>query len=480
MKNSIIFLTLATLGFIVFQQMNLKKFLIDSDYTHKSPVWYIPESLDPIHYKDRNLVQIGHQVHQTLFEMGIEGYPVPLLVQNFEFSSDFKQLDLNLKSDVTFSNGNTITCGIVKDSLDAAIANKGVGALALQKVTTTCLDRSSLEIRLTSSVPDQMLIEKLTSRALSIVDRNAPDIGSGPYEYKKLSDTKAELKLRPEFFEQYSDAPKLIELVAVSRDDAIKGYKEGLFDDLLSFEISKIEIDDLREISSLSWVSLPNFHTLFLNPRTLDLGQRAIISDTLDWTEIIKKHTDYGIQAVNLFAPGELGYSQKPLKKIEHKKIKKFTVGIGDDLPYLEDVKKYIVPQLKALAGEYIENLEIKYIKPKEIVNLWLGNNIDAFLYYLIFVPNTNQHFSFLPSHTLGLGDPYDTEIEDMAKDISEGNYYEQGDRLKKINERIGNSRVFAGGFYPGIYRVISNKYMDINEVPTFSPTLSYTLLKKK
>jgi len=67
-----------------------------------------------------------------------------------------------------------------------------------------------------------------------------------------------------------------------------------------------------------------------------------------------------------------------------------------------------------------------------------------------------------------------------LTKDISEGNYYEQGDKLKIVNERIGNSRVFAGGFYPGIFRVISNKYLDINEVPTFSPTLSYTLLKKK
>jgi len=322
--------------------------------------------------------------------MGIEGYPVPLLVHKFEFSNDFKKLDLTLKPNIKFSNGNNINCGIVKDSLDAAIANKGVGALALQKITSTCLDRSSLDISLTSTVPDQMLIEKLTSRALSIVDRNAPDIGSGPYKYKKLSDTKAELKLRPEFFEQYSDAPKLIELVAVSRDEAIKGFKEGIYDDLLYFEISKMDIEDLRNISALSWVSLPNFHTMFLNSRTLDIGQRALISDNLDWTEIIKKHTDNGIQAVNLFAPGELGYSQKPLKKINHKKIKNFTVGIGDDLPYLEDVKKYIVPQLKSLTGKYIENLEIKYIKPKEIVNLWLGNDIDAFLYYLIFVPNGN------------------------------------------------------------------------------------------
>ena len=78
------------------------------------------------------------------------------------------------------------------------------------------------------------------------------------------------------------------------------------------------------------------------------------------------------------------------------------------------------------------------------------------------------------------LGDINDDKIMEMSKGITEGNYFQNDEKLRQINEHIGSRRLLAGGFYSGIYHIYSKKYLPIEESNSLNMSMYYSEFRYK
>lgn len=149
----------------------------------------MPNSLNPSELVEKSAGMVIQQVAEGLFELGDNGQPVPNLASDYETSADGRTLTIDLRRDVTFSNGDGMTSRDVAFSIEEVKSSSLNGSLfeVISKIRAT----SPYTVELNLSTPAPGLINTFATYAAYIVPHNyagvsekafaANPIGTGPY-----------------------------------------------------------------------------------------------------------------------------------------------------------------------------------------------------------------------------------------------------------------------------------------------------------
>ncbi len=151
-------------------------------------------TLDPQHADYAMTNNVISAVYDTLVSYDDDGNLVGVLASQFSLSADASAVDVTLEPGVTFHDGNPVTAGDVKFSLDRYRAiGQGIAGLLAGYDSTTVVDDAHLTITLTGSNSTFLsaLSKAYIMEAALVTDHagtdqgqawlQANDAGSGPY-----------------------------------------------------------------------------------------------------------------------------------------------------------------------------------------------------------------------------------------------------------------------------------------------------------
>lgn len=145
-------------------------------------------SWDPTQATEGHLVPTYQSVYDTLIHRAPDGSLEPWLAESWEYDEAQTSLTLDLRDDVTFSDGTELTPEVVVANLDAFRTGTGAASTTLAAVDTVeALDEDT--VRLSLSAPDPALLTHLSNAAGFIASGEAvgtegiatEPVGSGPY-----------------------------------------------------------------------------------------------------------------------------------------------------------------------------------------------------------------------------------------------------------------------------------------------------------
>ncbi|MFT4305312.1 MAG: ABC transporter substrate-binding protein [Microbacterium sp.] len=145
-------------------------------------------SWDPTQASEGHLFPAYQAVYDTLLRKEADGTLSPWLATDWTYDEDDTQLTLDLRDDVTFSDGTALDADVVVANLDAFRDGTGSAATTLANVADVeAVDSDTVRIEL--SEPDPALLDYLANAAGLIASADAvgtdsiatTPVGSGPY-----------------------------------------------------------------------------------------------------------------------------------------------------------------------------------------------------------------------------------------------------------------------------------------------------------
>lgn len=174
-----------------------------------------PPSLDPFHQAADARIQVTVLMYQGLMYESASGIPQPLLAKSVKVSPDKKTYTFELRQNVKFHNGATMTSADVKYSYDYVRnpANGSPGAGDFQTIQSITAPNDSTVI-ITLSRPNAAMLMTLGNKYGGVVPKgyftgtqvdtrlNSKDVGTGPFTLVSL---KPNSSLQLERFKDYWD-----------------------------------------------------------------------------------------------------------------------------------------------------------------------------------------------------------------------------------------------------------------------------------
>lgn len=281
-------------------------------------------SFDPAQSDVGQLLQFLQPAYDALIRLDEEGELQPFLATEWEYTdADNKVLELTLREDVVFSDGEKLDAASVVSSLERFKASNGPRASALAAVDSfEAVDAST--VRLTLSAPDPALVHNLALVAGMITNPSAdPDelasipAGTGPY----VLDTEATRRgdvyvfIRNENYYDPSAFPfdKVTLRVLTDPTARLNAVKTGQIDATLGFA-AQIAEAEASGLSTLSWPG--DWQGLFLvdragqtTPALADARVRQAINYAIDGDGILETVTfGEGEPTTQMFYPGTPAY----------------------------------------------------------------------------------------------------------------------------------------------------------------------------
>lgn len=147
-----------------------------------------PNSLDPAQLHDGTQRYVWSGLYDTLLYSDDDGNLVPAAAESWEYSDDALTLTLNLRDDLTFSDGDPVTSEAVKVTLERTMNTPGTqqaNLAAVESIDTPDEQTAVLNLR----NPDPNLLVALSYGSGVIADPDTIDdantalnpVGSGPY-----------------------------------------------------------------------------------------------------------------------------------------------------------------------------------------------------------------------------------------------------------------------------------------------------------
>ncbi|MGL5901459.1 MAG: ABC transporter substrate-binding protein [Cetobacterium sp.] len=168
-------------------------------------------TVDPIFIKDQYSVRVVPYLYDTLFTYNDKGEVVPNLVDTWIWKDD-RILELKLKENIQFSNGEELLAIDVKKSIERMLEQGIFKDFFSDIEAVKVISEKSLEIKLKRK--NKMFLSMLTYYMCSItknIDGNL--YGTGPYTMEKITNKSISLSRNDTHLKIY-DRPKKIEILA--------------------------------------------------------------------------------------------------------------------------------------------------------------------------------------------------------------------------------------------------------------------------
>ncbi len=144
-------------------------------------------SWDPSQADIGHLIPLYQGVYDNLVLRTPEGDYLPNLATDWSWNSDQTVLTMNLRSDVTFSDGASFDADVAKANLDNFINGNGPYSGTLAGVSVAVVDSDTIELTLSEANPDFIYYLATTGsfmaspNALGTEGLATQPVGSGPY-----------------------------------------------------------------------------------------------------------------------------------------------------------------------------------------------------------------------------------------------------------------------------------------------------------
>lgn len=195
-------------------------------------------NIDPIFMKDQYSIRVVNYLYETLFNYNETGEVTPNLVQSWNWK-DESVLELKLKKDIYFQNGDKMLASDVKKSLDRMLENSVFKDMFSDIQNIKVINNSKLEIKLKGE--NKLFLSMLTYYMCSITKYEDGVIyGTGPYKLDKITNKEVILS-KNRYFRENIGPEKIRILSEISdRKRALLYFNEAV-DIVLDLSPKQIE-----------------------------------------------------------------------------------------------------------------------------------------------------------------------------------------------------------------------------------------------
>lgn len=382
-----------------------------------------PKTLDPQNSTDNYSQVVITQIYDRLFEIDEKnGTPVPSLVKSYKKIND-NVLEIVLKKDIKFTNGDVLTAEDVKFTLERAKENPKVAHLYKMIKEINILDDNTMEI--VTESPFAPLLNHLSHKSSSIMNKkevlknpetyfNNP-VATGAYKVQSwaLGDNIA--LVSNENYHKGNPKIKTVVIKAVPEENSrVIGLETGEID--MSLDIPTISWEQLEKSGKAKVYSAPSTTTGYvgLNTKSSALSNkvlRQIIAMAIDKESIVDTIYLGKTKVANQFlAPPIFGYDkdalpqehdvEKAKKLLEENGLVGTKLKISVSSPERVQVATIIQDQLKKIGID----LEIELLEWGTFLSQTGSGNTDMFI--MGWGPSTyDGDYGYYPNiHTSQMG----------------------------------------------------------------------------
>jgi len=425
------------------------------------------------------------QILSPLIETDADGNLLPGIARRWEFSKDRKTIIFELDSSYKFDNGNQVTSGDVKYSIDRHLSGRSQSRNFLSSIQEIQAP-SPNEIHIILKEPDTAIIKALSRDHLGILPKgwvfdkssDRPYISSGPYSLIKEGE-RWHLKKNL----HYGKARE----VNIPNWDLIYFASSGLelpIDEIpdvvlfASFEMVQ-EFKKLvdRNLEDFKIDPIPSFlqTSAWFYPHGKDYGSEAarfevmalidrLVSESLESTEFER--------ATGVVPMGVAGHLLRPMRFLDvkvakNRKVKIAQLGNLYDFIFESDFSKNFLEkqnidlEIIRVGGPTIADLPTK--RPDVIFAAWAGgfNDPDGFLPILSSILQTDakQYLSLVSKSYL--------------EARSEGDWTKRSSLFEELNSKLVENRHMVPGWKIPTYSITRNKYVNAQKGFRYTPRLS-------
>ncbi|MEG0068740.1 MAG: ABC transporter substrate-binding protein [Cetobacterium sp.] len=358
-----------------------------------------PKTLDPQNSTD-NYSQVAiTQIYDRLFEIDeTTGTPIPSLVETYKKIND-KTLELKLKENVKFNNGDILTAEDVKFTIERAKNNPKVAHLYKMIENIIILDNNKLQIVTSESFAP--LLNHLSHKSSSIINKkeynkdsenyfNHP-VGTGAYKVESWTIGESMTLVSNNSYFKGNPSIKTVVIKAVPEENSrVIGLETSEID--MSLDIPAISWEQLESGGKVKVYSAPSTTTGYvgLNTKSPALSNkvlRQIIAMSIDKQSIVDTIYLGKTKVANQFlSPPVFGYNHntKPLEfNVEKAKqlmkennLEGTNLKISVSSPERVQVATIIQDQLKKVGID----LEIELLEWGTFLSQTGSGNTDLFI----------------------------------------------------------------------------------------------------
>ncbi|MGL4652009.1 ABC transporter substrate-binding protein [Cetobacterium sp.] len=250
-------------------------------------------TLDPIYMKDQYSIRTVNYLYDTLFIHNTDGDVVSNLVEAWDWK-DERLLELEIKDNIYFHNGDKMLAVDVKNSLDRMLGNGVFKDFFNDIQNIKVLSERKLEIKLKGR--NNLFLSMLTYYMCSITKVVDGEIyGTGPYKLDKITNKEIILSKNEDYFEEYNGADQIKILSEVSDRKRALLYFNDAVDVVLDITPKQIEEWKKEGIIDKSIVADKNKEldtiAIIFGKKNRYFEKREIrenISEVIDRDEVIK------------------------------------------------------------------------------------------------------------------------------------------------------------------------------------------------
>ncbi|MGL5426712.1 MAG: ABC transporter substrate-binding protein, partial [Cetobacterium sp.] len=253
-------------------------------------------TLDPIYMKDQYSIRMVNYLYDTLFIYNANGDVVSNLVEAWDWKDD-RLLELEIKDNIYFHNGDKMLAVDVKKSLDRMLSNGVFKDFFNDIQNVKVLSETKLEIKLKGR--NNLFLSMLTYYMCSITKEVDGKIyGTGPYKIDKITNKEIVLLKNQNYFKKNNGRNKIEILSEVSDRKRALLYFNDAADVVL--DITPKQIDEWKEegIIDKSVISDGNKE---LDTIAIIFGKRNKIFERRDVRESINELIDRDELIENIF-----------------------------------------------------------------------------------------------------------------------------------------------------------------------------------
>ncbi|MFN4150913.1 MAG: ABC transporter substrate-binding protein, partial [Candidatus Sericytochromatia bacterium] len=392
------YIALLVTSTIVATSMSLSSFASSpKDTTYRMSIPRYVNNLDPIYSDDPNVANVVKNIYSTLVTYRTEKNAVgqsysdivPLIVEDWNISSDRKVYNFKIKKNIYFHNGRKCTAYDVKHTFER-LANpsvlpksfswifrdmpiKGLAKFQKDKMKNNpkadlegvkVLDDGLLQITLDKATP--LFLKELTLPIFSIIakeeiDKWGPDygvrpVGTGPYKLENLIPEELVLEKNKEYFGNkpildtlvYKVVPQLSQEYEMFEKDKLDqtSLPENIMDDLIKkenwnkYSVNVFDSTSLNNKTITDIVKQPKMTTSFLGintqkPEFTNVKARQALNFAVDKSRLITEVLKYNaIPTVGVLPQGFPGSDDSRKVPYEYNEIKAkkllFEAGFND------------------------------------------------------------------------------------------------------------------------------------------------------
>lgn len=196
-------------------------------------------TVDPILMEDQYSIRVVDYLYDTLFNYDEKGEVIPNLVENWSWKDD-RVLELRLKKDIYFQNGDKLLAEDVKKSLERMLESSIFKSFFSDIQNIKIIDMNTIEIKLKRK--NNLFLSMLTYHVCSIVKYdNGTIYGTGPYKLDKITSKELVLSKNSKYFKKNIGPTKIVILSEVSDRKRALLYFNEVVDIVWDLSLKQIE-----------------------------------------------------------------------------------------------------------------------------------------------------------------------------------------------------------------------------------------------